>query len=933
MGTPKKTWTRAIVPGTPVHEAALAILNRKLGDVARLLPRAAAEKSGTPEASKRVHALRVATRRAAAALDVFRETLNDKDRRRVAKRLRAIRRAAGAARDLDVQLELLSTAARTASTSAKEAFKRLIRETRASRRDANKPLTELAAKWPVKKLRKQWEGMAVRSRAGHDRTLEHAAHDAVRRAEERVEQAAAADLTLIENVHILRLKLKRLRYAMEAAQVCFGDAWKKRIQPQLVSAQGVLGEINDAHVLLMRVAPARTPNKPGKQGSARSSPGLASVVREQQQRLTQSHAAFLDQWRTLVASGFLTKLRGEIAVAEGFSPVRAGKFVPEPGVPTVPTRILRPIGLIEPKPAALNGTHGKHAKDKPATSRGTGSRRRLAAIDVGTNSIRLIVAEAAPDGSYRILDDEKEITRLGKGLSATGKLSADAIEHSVVTIARMKSIAEGYGAQEIQVVGTSAAREAKNGSVLEKQVRERSGLDLKIISGEEEAMLAYRSAANAFDLSGVAGAVVDIGGGSTEIILSAAVGGEAGADARRAGLGGGVIERVYSIPMGAVRLTDQFGGPEQCSGKRFDEMCDHIKELLKEHVGRAPFSPQLVVGTGGTLTTLASMVLLKELGPNGDGLFSGGVQGLEVGRADLRHLLEYLRTLPVKERSRVPGLSADRADIIVAGLAIIDGVLKRLGANRVRVHEGGIRDGILLSMVGDARDGADGGAAKRDPMRSVRRFAKSCAYEAAHAKHVTGLALQIFDQLAAQKDRFKPVSGMAFGSEQRLLLEAASLLHDIGYLINYAQHHKHSYHLIVHADLPGLTTNQVQVIANVARYHRAADPKPKHRPFAMLSEQDRTVVRALSGILRIADGLDRTHMQSVASIDLKIEHGQVFFEVASAHEPAVDLWGAVRKGGLFKEVFGLQPHFAWSNTLRPGREAAPADGKSAAICA
>ena len=354
---------------------------------------------------------------------------------------------------------------------------------------------------------------------------------------------------------------------------------------------------------------------------------------------------------------------------------------------------------------------------------------------MGTNSIRLIVAEAQPDGSYRILDDEKEITRLGKGLNDTGKLAPETIEHSVVTIERMKSIAEGYGAAEIQVVGTSAAREAKNGSVLEKQVRERAGLDLKIISGEEEAMLAYRSAANAFDLAGVSGAVVDIGGGSTEIVLSAAVG--PGPESRRAGLGGGVIERVYTIPIGAVRLTDRFGGPERCSGRRFDEMREYIKRTLADHIGRPPIAPQLVIGTGGTLTTLAAMVLQKELGAGGGGLFSGGVQGLEVGRADLRHLLEYLRKLPVKERPRVPGLSADRADIIVAGLAIVDCVLKRFGANRVRVHEGGIRDGILLSMVGtgleDAKGGGGGasGAAKRDPMKAVRRFARSCAYEAA----------------------------------------------------------------------------------------------------------------------------------------------------------------------------------------------------------
>jgi exopolyphosphatase/guanosine-5'-triphosphate,3'-diphosphate pyrophosphatase len=257
----------------------------------------------------------------------------------------------------------------------------------------------------------------------------------------------------------------------------------------------------------------------------------------------------------------------------------------------------------------------------------------------------------------------------------------------------------------------------------------------------------------------------------------------------------------------------------------------------------------------------------------------------------------------------VPGLSADRADIIVAGLAIVDGVLKRFGVNRVRVHEGGIRDGILLSMVsGGAEEG------KRDPMRGVRRFARACGYEAAHAKHVTALALKIFDDLAGQLGGQGGMSvreGMRFDAEARLLLEASSLLHDVGYLINYAQHHKHSYHLIVHADLPGLTKRQVQVVANVARYHRAAEPKMRHGTFAMLSREDRELVRGLSAILRVADGLDRTHMQSVSSVGVRAEGQIAQFNISAASEPSVDMWGAVRKSGLLKSALGMEAHFEW----------------------
>jgi exopolyphosphatase/guanosine-5'-triphosphate,3'-diphosphate pyrophosphatase len=242
----------------------------------------------------------------------------------------------------------------------------------------------------------------------------------------------------------------------------------------------------------------------------------------------------------------------------------------------------------------------------------------------------------------------------------------------------------------------------------------------------------------------------------------------------------------------------------------------------------------------------------------------------------------------------------------------------------VRVHEGGIRDGLLLSMaregISPGAEGTAGGQAI-DPMKGVRRFAKACGYEAAHARHVTGLALEIFDQLAEQMgsrggagevpDGQAWPARLDFGAEARLLLEAASLLHDVGYLINYAQHHKHSFHLITHADLPGFTTRQVRVIANVARYHRAAEPKLKHRTFAALGEGDRALVRQLAGVLRVADGLDRTHMQSVAGVRVKVGKGVAAFEVRAEREPSVDMWGAVRKAGLFKDVFGVLPEFEW----------------------
>jgi exopolyphosphatase/guanosine-5'-triphosphate,3'-diphosphate pyrophosphatase len=300
----------------------------------------------------------------------------------------------------------------------------------------------------------------------------------------------------------------------------------------------------------------------------------------------------------------------------------------------------------------------------------------------------------------------------------------------------------------------------------------------------------------------------------------------------------------------------------------------------------------------------------------------------------------------------VPGLPDERADIIVAGVLLVDVLIRRLGVNEARVHDGGIRDGLMLSMVREhfgRASGGTGGAAGLDkggnaraaggptqdvmtaragsPLRGVRRFAESCNYEASHAGHVAGLALQIFDAVgpwAGGRRVHRAQEGEsprlpAFTARDRTLLEAAALLHDVGYLVNYASHHKHSYHLIVHADLPGFTHREIQVIANVARYHRAAAPKPRHRAFAVLSADDRTLVRALSALLRIADGLDRTHMQRVTGVLVTLGRKQARFVVSAGEEPSVDLWGAIRKSDLFGAVFGRAPEFEWA----AGRSAAP----------
>src|SRR5437879_13206841 len=220
-------------------------------------------------------------------------------------------------------------------------------------------------------------------------------------------------------------------------------------------------------------------------------------------------------------------------------------------------------------------------------------------------------------------------------------------------------------------------------------------------------------------------------------------------------------------------------------------------------------------------------------------------------RADVVHLLHRLRGTPLEERRQTPGLNPNRADIIVAGAAAVSRLAKRLGTQQIVVNTGGLRDGLLLSMIGERFDGGETPRTK-DRLESVRAFARKCRSNEQHCEHVAKLAGQVFDGL---RERF------TLAADGRELLVGAALLHDVGYLINHAKHHKHAYHLIMHGDLQGYSPREVEVIANIARYHRKAAPKKRHPNFGRLDRPDRRLVKQLSSILRVADGLDRTHTQ------------------------------------------------------------------------
>jgi len=483
-------------------------------------------------------------------------------------------------------------------------------------------------------------------------------------------------------------------------------------------------------------------------------------------------------------------------------------------------------------------------------------RPRLAAIDVGTNTIRLTVAEVETDGTYRVLDEEREPVRLGQGLAHAGRLSTDAMDRGLAALGKMKAIADGFQVTDLRAVATSAVREAGNGKAFCREAQRRHKVKIDVISGDEEAQLAFRSATRHFNLENRASALVDIGGGSLEVILTA----------------GMVIDQVHSVPLGAVRVTEGYVRSDPLKRKDWKKLKAGIDRALKENMGRPPFAAEIMIGSGGTFTALAHMAKWQREGRH------GSVQGYLLSRAEVLHLLDRLRETPLEQRRQIPGLSPDRADIIVAGAAVVARLTRRLGTQQILVNERGIRDGLLLQMIGELPGQPSGHPQPADRMEWVRVLARKCRSNELHCEHVARLAGQIWDGL-------QPAYDLPVWSRE--LLQAAALLHDIGYIINHAKHHKHAYHLIMHGDLPGFSPHEVELIANLARYHRRAFPGKRHANLSRISGEDRRLIGRLAGILRVSDGLDRTHSRLVAGVRAEDRGSRVRVVLEAASLPQV----------------------------------------------
>jgi len=497
------------------------------------------------------------------------------------------------------------------------------------------------------------------------------------------------------------------------------------------------------------------------------------------------------------------------------------------------------------------------------------TRERYGAIDVGSNSIRCLVAEYGPVSGITVIDEVKEQPRLAAGLAATGRLDPAAMERALAAIHRMRDVCQRRGVTRIAAVATSAVRDARNGRQFAQMVREELDLELQIIDAEREAELSYRSVAHHFPMEDGRTIVADIGGGSLELIASV----------------DGLVERSLSLPFGAVRLTETHLTADD-DRKAVRALRSFLRRQFRRKLPLRDWSGKTLIGSGGSFTNLGRMAVARRgLSP------SEAVHGMSVSTAEVEQLLDWLTSMPAEKRAQVPGLNPQRADIILAGLAVTAELLERIESRGIKISAFGLREGLLLEMAG-----ADPSPASADPLRLAREFAERCHSDRRHIEQVRILALSLFDQLAER---------LGADPEERAILESAALLHDVGQVVSYRKHHKHSYELIMHAEGLHLPPRERQLVALVSRYHWKRGPRKKHQAFGALEPADQDVVRRLSGLLRIADGLDRGHTAIVERLSLVTCPTQLTIRAVPRYagaDLALECWGAQQRADVLAKV-------------------------------
>lgn len=503
----------------------------------------------------------------------------------------------------------------------------------------------------------------------------------------------------------------------------------------------------------------------------------------------------------------------------------------------------------------------------------------IAAVDVGTNSLHLVVARTTDGDRFEVLTREKEMVRLGSGSTDMKELAPAAIDRAVEALTRFRKIADSHGAP-MRAVATSAVREAENRKDLLRRARKEADVEIEVVSGVEEARLIHLGVLQALELFDRRLILCDIGGGSTELLI---------------GQRGEALASV-SFKLGAVRLTNRFFAAEGLHPSAVDSCRRHIQGTLASFdrsVDEHGFD--VAVGSSGTIEQVFRL--------------ARGLAGEEPLRTLNAAVLTRKQIVAVVEelvRARAEGTTGDlpdldpkRADIILAGALVLEGVVRRFGIKEMILSEYALREGVFLDTIARQRGGSL--PHLRDvALRSAIDLMQACDEDPVHSEHVSRLALDLFDATVGRH---------GLGADARSLLEAGALLANVGLVISHGKHHKHSYYLIRNSDrLVGFTDQEIELVAQIARYHRKSAPKPSHPEWAALDPDDQRLVTVAAAVLRVAIGLDRSHRQLVRGVTVDERKGAlaVAMEVTDPEaDLSLELYAADERSGLLADVLGL----------------------------
>ncbi|MBZ5553477.1 MAG: Ppx/GppA family phosphatase [Acidobacteriia bacterium] len=507
---------------------------------------------------------------------------------------------------------------------------------------------------------------------------------------------------------------------------------------------------------------------------------------------------------------------------------------------------------------------------------------KIAAIDVGSNSIHMILVESHDGIDFEIVDREKEMVRLGSGVFETRLLSEAAMVRAEQCLRNYRRLAERLRTDRIIAYATSAVREARNGGDFISRIHERVGIHLQLITSAQEARLITLAVQQSINFRGRRALLIDIGGGSVELSLC---------DSKQTFLS-------ESRKLGVIRLTEKFISRDPITNKGREAIEKFVLKRVSDliHQGRET-GFAMAVGTSGTILTLADLAHQIRYG---EGLRHFNQQVLKLEALEM--LSRRLLAMTLKERLRFEGVNLARATTIVAGAILLETLMKAFRIKRLTLCTRALREGMVLDFLQRSREphGSLNGLISDVRRRSVLELARRSRYDQAHSERIAQTALQIFD--ATRRVH-------RLNQETRELLEYGALLHDIGILVSYTRHHRHSQYIILNSGLRGFTPREIDFIGLLARFHRKGEPSRRDPECALMPRKEFERLRRLSAILRVADGIDRSHNQILTLISLRKDHRRWRFEFEARDEAELELWGAQRKGQLFEKLFGGKMDF------------------------